>query len=208
MNSISTKTGDKGESGLANGVRLPKSELVFEVLGSLDELNSWLGVLVAEFVAALETSNTPETSKTQKVQTRALKNYQKFLTTQRSFVLELQDTLFYIGAELAGSPKARLQASALTRLEKIATKLQTSFEDGWTTKFLLPGGSRLAAQTDVARAVCRRVERVVVQYSTQQEVAPLVLQYLNRLSDYLYILRCALNSHSDVQEKQFIHTQK
>lgn len=208
MHSISTKTGDKGESGLANGVRLPKSELVFEVLGSLDELNSWLGVLAAEFATALETSNAPETSKTQKVQTRALKNYQKLLTTQRSFVLELQDTLFYIGAELAGSPKARLQASALTQLEKRATKLQTSLEDDWTTKFLLPGGSRLAAQTDVARAVCRRVERVVVQYSTQQEVAPLVLQYLNRLSDYLYILRCALNSYSDVQEKQFIHTQK
>jgi cob(I)alamin adenosyltransferase len=182
MLSISTKTGDLGESGLANGQRLPKHSLVFEVLGSLDELNSWLGVVVAELVDSDFSQHT----------------------LQRAFLLKVQDTLFYIGAELAQSPKTRLKKSALSALEKTSAELQENMRAEWTTTFLLPGGSLLAAHIDVARAVSRRVERVVVQYARTTLVSPLVLQYLNRLSDYLYLLRCEVNLTKKVGEKPFI----
>jgi cob(I)alamin adenosyltransferase len=178
MQSISTKTGDAGESGLANGERLPKHDAVFEVVGTLDELNSCIGLVIA----VLHESH-PE---------------------HRAFLLEIQDTLFYVGAELARSPKAKLTAAALNKLEMIAESLQESMKDEWTTKFLMPGGTVLAAHTDIARAVCRRAERIVVEYSEHQAVSPLVLRYLNRLSDYLYLLRCFFNLSAEVAEKQFI----
>lgn len=182
MQSISTKTGDAGVSGLANGKRLPKSDLVFEVLGSLDELNSWLGVIVAEL---------------------GLPHYAQH-AHQRMVLRSVQDTLFYVGAEVAQSPKVAVKKSALTFLEHQATSLQDSLQDGWTTAFLLPGGSVLAAHVDVTRAVCRRVERVLANYATTTLLSPLLLQYLNRLSDYLYIFRCACNAVEGVTEQAFV----
>src|SRR5260221_228678 len=134
MNSISTKTGDKGESGLANGERLAKDDLIFEVLGTQDELNSWLGLAIAKLPA--------------------------YFGKQKDFLTEIQDALFYIGAELARSPKAKLDQAKLTKLEKNSEKLQAKMVKGWTTKFLYPGGNEAAAILDVARTVARRFERL------------------------------------------------
>lgn len=178
MISISTKTGDSGESGLANGQRIDKDELIFEVLGTQDELNSWIGFALGKLSG----------------------HFQK----QKKFLLEVQDTLFYIGAELARSPKAQLKKSQLTKLETKSEDLQEQMGKGWTTKFLYPGGNESAAILDITRTISRRLERLVVHYAKKEETSPLILQYLNRLSDYLFVLRCYVNWQENYQEKKFL----
>ncbi len=182
MLSVSTKTGDKGTTGLANGQRLPKDALIFEVLGTQDELNSWIGVVIANLDSSFE-------------------SHSKTLT-------EIQEVLFYIGAELAQSPTAKLNSKAVTRLETWSETLQTEMAEGWTTKFLFPGGHPIAAWLDVSRTVARKLERQVIRLSGEQTVSPLILQYLNRLSDYLYVLRCFVNQELAVDEKAFIVNSK
>jgi len=177
MLTISTKTGDMGESGLANGERLPKDSSIFEVLGTQDEVNSWIGLCIAKMSPALE--------------------------EQKKYLLHIQDTLFYIGAELARSHKVSLKESVLTDLEKTSDELQKKMEENWTTKFLYPGGREAAATLDVTRAVSRRFERVIVTYAQKEKVSPIILKYVNRLSDYLYILRCFVNQEEKYSERSF-----
>lgn len=182
MISVTTKTGDKGTSGLANGKRVPKSSFIFEVLGTQDELNSWLGVCISKL--------------------------SDDFADQREFLYEVQDTLFYIGAEIAQSPKAKLEETSLTKLERFSDKLQAGMEDGWTTKFLYPGGNQVAAWIDVARTVSRRFERTVVKHSQEELISPLILKYVNRLSDYLFVLRCYVNSREKYEERKFSYKEK
>lgn len=177
MLSVSTKTGDQGESGLANGKRVAKDDLVFEVIGTLDEVNSWLGLVVAE------------------MDTR----FPDF----RTFLLSIQDTLFYIGAEVAQSPKAKLKNKHLTELESNATELQYQLQDEWHTQFLLPGGTKLGATLDVSRSVCRRLERRMVALARRDTLNPVLIKYINRLSDYLYLLRVFVNHQDEYAEKKF-----
>ena len=177
MTSISTKTGDSGTSGLITGERVTKDAVVFSAIGTVDELNSWLGLLLVLFGDAF--------------------------VPQKKQLLDIQEQLFYLGAELAGSKSAILTATALHALEKNAETLQDTLSDNWHTKFVFPGGSQLGAHCDVARTVCRRAERVLVALSKQQEISKHVMQYINRLSDYLYLLRCFVNEQVGFQERQF-----
>lgn len=176
---VSTKTGDKGESGLADGRRVGKHSLVFGALGDIDELNSWIGIVVAHM------------------------NDRRF-EGQRQVLLKVQEHLFYVGAEVAASPTTHLKAEALKLIEQESNSLQRSMAEGWTTKFLMPGGSPLGGFCDVARSVCRRAERSVAAYGAEGTIPPLVRQYMNRLSDYLYVVRCFVNQELAVAEKQFI----
>lgn len=175
---ITTKTGDTGESGLANGQRLAKDSTFFEVVGTLDELNSWLGLLAVELSTEFP--------------------------VQRAQLFAIQDTLFYIGAEVAQSPKAKLAAAKVKELEKWQSMLEKVLEPNWHTKFLLPGGTLLGAHTDIARTVCRRAERHLIAHQRLQPVSPTLIHYLNRLSDYLFLLRCYFNQQSSYPEKEFI----
>ncbi len=177
MLSVSTKTGDKGQSGLANGERLGKDELIFDVLGTQDELNSWLGLCVAKLSGHFE--------------------------EQKDFLLQIQESLFYIGAELAHSPKVKIEETTLKLLETHSNELQSKMDKDWTTKFIFPGGNEAAAVVDVARTVSRRLERLVVRYSRTTEVSSVIFQYVNRLSDYLFVLRCFVNHEEKYQEKKF-----
>ncbi|HYD35856.1 MAG TPA: cob(I)yrinic acid a,c-diamide adenosyltransferase [Vitreimonas sp.] len=177
MLSVSTKTGDKGVSGLANGQRVGKDELIFEVLGTVDELSSWIGLSLVALSAEF--------------------------AEHKQFLKQLQETLFYIGAELALSPKAKLKKEQLLALETISESLQQHMAEGWTTKFLFPGGSEAAARLDVTRTVARKLERLIVRYSKDVTVSALVFQYVNRLSDYLYVLRCFVNQQEAVVESKF-----
>lgn len=177
MLSVTTKTGDKGQSGLANGQRLSKDALIFEVLGTQDELNSWLGLVIARLSDQFD--------------------------EQKKYLLSVQDTLFYVGAELAQSPTTHLAEASLKELEAQADELQDSMAEDWTTQFLYPGGTEAAATTDLARAVSRRFERVVVRYSQEVPVSPMILKFVNRLSDYLFVLRCYINTKEKYQEKKF-----
>ena len=186
MINISTKTGDQGQTGLANGQRLSKANPRMEVIGSLDEFNSWLGVVVA---------NWPEGLKPQ-------------LKQEQQFLLEIQDKLFEIGAEIAQSPKVKIKAKFLKKLETRSAVLQKQMEQGWHQKFLLPGGSKPAAWLDLARSVCRRTERSLVKLqqqvkNNQEKIRPLLLKTINRLSDYLYVLRCFVNLELGQAEKEF-----
>ena len=174
---VSTKTGDWGESGLITGERLPKSDSLFAGLGDIDELNSWLGLIAAKFGGEFSL-------------------YQRFL-------YRIQDTLFYLGAELAGSKKTKLEKQMVDELEKNSDTLQAQMAEVWHSKFLLPGGTQLGGYLDIARTVCRRSERSVVALARKRTIRPVVLQYLNRLSDYLYILRCYVNHTLQYREKKF-----
>ncbi|PIY80036.1 MAG: ATP:cob(I)alamin adenosyltransferase [Candidatus Pacebacteria bacterium CG_4_10_14_0_8_um_filter_42_14] len=178
--SISTKTGDAGTSGLINGVRLSKDSPIFEVIGTLDELNSWLGLIATH----LDVDHD----------------------AHKRFIYKIQDTLFYIGAELAQSPKTKLQTTAVKALEKQATALQESLSDNWHTKFLLPGGTKLGAYCDLARTVCRRSERRLITLMKVQKVSSNNLKYINRLSDYLFLLRCFVNDAAEYRELEFIES--
>ena len=186
MINLSTKTGDQGQTGLANGQRLSKAEPRMEVIGSLDELNSWLGVVIAHWPEGLE----PQ------------------LKQEQQFLLEIQDKLFEIGAEVAQAPKVAIKADFLEQIEARSTNLQKQMEPGWHQQFLLPGGSKPAAWLDLARSVCRRAERNLVKLQHQAEanekqVRPLLLKIINRLSDYLYVLRCYVNLELGQSEKKF-----
>lgn len=179
MISISTKTGDRGQTGLANSQRVDKDSPIIEAVGAVDELNSWLGLIIAT--------------------THGDQDFKQ----HRRFLLNVQQQLLVIGSELAQSPRPQLQKSDLKHLESTANQLQQSLADRWHTKFLYPGGSPLAARFDIARTVCRRAERRLVELNRHQSLSPLLIKYLNRLSDYLYILRCWANSVADLKEIEF-----
>lgn len=179
--SISTKKGDEGESYLANGRKLAKDDLVFEVLGSIDELNSHIGMVVAQL--------------------------QIDLISEKNILIkqleDVQSNLYLLSGILAQAQQLQFSHTKLAKIEKLGNSLQEQMAEGWTTKFLYPGGSVIGAQLDIARSVCRRCERVIVSLSKREAVNPVVLQYINRLSDFLFILRCFVNLKFGIKEKQF-----
>lgn len=174
---ITTKTGDDGTSALANGRRLRKDSSVFTVLGGCDELNSWIGVVIAHL---------PESA-----------------TDQRAELLRIQRDLYQLSAVFAQAPKIQFEQSVVERIEKASKTVQHELDSGWQTKFSYPGGSVSASWCDVARSVARRVERDVIAYTREHYAPAPVMQFFNRISDYLYLLRCWLNQEADVSERYF-----
>jgi cob(I)alamin adenosyltransferase len=169
LSKITTRTGDDGTTGLADGSRLPKNHPRIALTGSLDELNSHLGVLIAE---TLPDDVSEE-------------------------LLRIQSDLFDLGGVIA-SPGAPCDAGKLARLDAAITKYNADLPP--LKEFILPGGSRTAALCHVARTVARRAERDYLQL-TQNETAPQEgLQYLNRLSDLLFVLSRVLNRAAGQQE--------
>jgi cob(I)alamin adenosyltransferase len=163
---IYTKTGDTGTTSLIGGTKVPKSHLRIESYGTLDELNSQLGLC------------------------------RDLLTNEdsRSTLLEVQDRLFTIGSSLAcdpvKEPKMRipdLKVSDIQFLEAEIDRMDAALPP--MRSFILPGGHPLVSQLHIARCICRRAERACVRLELESlEVEPLILQYLNRLSDYLFVL--------------------
>jgi cob(I)alamin adenosyltransferase len=181
MISVSTKKGDQGQSTLIGSKKIDKDSLVFTVLGDTDELNSWVGLVVSHL-----------DSKTTK----------SHLSIKRE-LLDVQKKLFILSAQIAGSGKVKLTAKDLKKIDLRSKKIQQSMSKNWHSKFIYPGGCKEAACTDLARAVCRRVERSIVAYNKEYDLPPLILQYINRLSDYLYLVRCQLNDLMDIDETEF-----
>ena len=172
---IYTKTGDKGQTSLIGGSRVLKSNLRIEAYGTVDELNSWIGVLRDHDSAG----------------------------THKGTLLEIQDRLFTIGAILASEPgKSKMKIPELKDtdiefLEIGIDKMEESLEP--MKSFVLPGGHPSVSFSHVARCVCRRAERIGVELSQHEEVPAIVLQYLNRLSDYLFVLsrKLSLDNHAE-----------
>ena len=163
---IYTKTGDKGTTSLIGGTKVPKSHLRIEAYGTIDELNSHLGLL------------------------RDLMVHEH----TRGIIAEVQDRLFTIGSSLACDPVKEprmrlpdLDPRDIELLEQEIDTMNTELEP--MKSFIIPGGHPTVSHIHIARCVCRRAERACVRLELESlELEPMILQYLNRLSDYLFIL--------------------
>jgi cob(I)alamin adenosyltransferase len=177
---IYTKTGDKGQTSLIGGTRVPKHHLRIESYGTVDELNSYIG-LIRDY---------------------ALTEHQKWV------LKEIQDRLFTIGSILASDPeKSRmkipdLHLSDIEFLEKEIDDMNEVLPE--LRHFILPGGSNSVSFCHIARCVCRRAERICVHLSEESEVEEQVMVYLNRLSDYLFVLARKLCFDQQVEENKWI----
>lgn len=179
---IYTKTGDQGKTALISGERLPKNSLVFEVLGTLDEFNASLGLVILKFATAPQS---------------------KIITKEKELLTNLQNELFKLGAEVAASPKVKLDNKFVIRLEEEIDFLQDNLGSDWRYKFVLPGGSEISAFLDLSRTICRRLERRMVSLDNERDVREVVLQFINRTSDYLYTLRTWVNKELKTEEIEF-----
>ncbi|HET8829779.1 MAG TPA: cob(I)yrinic acid a,c-diamide adenosyltransferase [Pelobium sp.] len=161
---IYTKTGDKGYTSLIGGTRVPKHHLRIESYGTVDELNSYIGLI----------------------------KDQDILQEDQDVLKEIQDRLFTVGSTLASDPeKSRMQIPDLLDadielLEKQMDEMNTFLPP--LKHFILPGGNTTASYCHIARCVCRRAERLAVHLAETEFVDEKVIIYLNRLSDYLFTL--------------------
>ena len=192
MKKIYTKHGDSGQTGLINNERLAKDSLVFEVLGTLDEFNASLGMIVADWYDDLIEELEEEQQDIQAAQ------------EQYQFLTKLQSQLFKLGAEVAKSPKVKFEAAFLQEMESNIDQLQLSLGEAFWSNFVLPGGSHLAAQVDLSRTICRRLERSLVKLDRERDLRDVLIKFINRTSDYLYILRSWVNQQLKVGEIPFL----
>ena len=162
---IYTRTGDDGTTGLADGSRVAKDGSRIAAIGDVDELNSALGVLLCEAL--------PDSI--------------------RGALSAVQHDLFDLGGEMSVPGHTVIGAAHVSRLERELDALNADLPA--LENFILPGGTRAAAAAHLARAICRRAERSLVTLSHAESVPPLLLQYLNRLSDLLFVAARALNRH-------------
>jgi cob(I)alamin adenosyltransferase len=160
---IYTRTGDDGTTGLADGSRVSKDTPRVEAMGAVDELNSHLGVVLCETL--------PDGA--------------------RACLVDIQHDLFDLGGELSVPGHSLLSEAHVARLERTIDALNAELPP--LKDFILPGGSRAAALTHVARAACRRAERRLVALAAVEAVPEPLEHYLNRLSDLLFVLARALN---------------
>lgn len=163
LSKIYTRTGDKGTTGLGDGSRVPKDHVRVEAYGTVDELNSVIGLLLAE----------------------------ELPVEIRETLTDIQHDLFDLGGELSIPGRSAVADERVARLEAILDKLNAGLEP--LKEFILPGGSRDAALAHLARTVCRRAERRVVTLSKREAVSETAVKYLNRLSDLLFVVARALN---------------
>ncbi len=167
---IVTRTGDDGSTGLADGRRVAKHTPRIEALGSIDELNANVGLLRAE---ALDEDTD-------------------------ALLAAIQNDLFDLGSELALPERAQLTDAHLSRLDTALARYNAGLPP--LAEFILPGGNRAAALAHVCRTVCRRAERRLTALAERELIAPRATQYLNRLSDLLFVLARVLNRRDGGQE--------
>ena len=173
---IYTKTGDKGQTSLIGGTRVPKHHIRIESYGTVDELNSYVGLI----------------------------RDQEIDEHSKKILIEIQDRLFTIGSSLASDPEKSkmkipdLKESDIELLEKEMDEMDKSLPE--MKSFVLPGGHTTVSYCHIARCVCRRAERLTIQLSEDSFVDELVIKYLNRLSDYLFVLSRKLTQDLKAQE--------
>lgn len=184
---IYTKTGDKGMTSLFGGTRVPKHHLRIESYGTVDELNSFVGLI---------RSLNPDKE-------------------TREVLIQIQNQLFTVGSTLATDPEKAVMRSGKQRLkiEKINEAKIRLLEDEIDrmndslpplTHFILPGGNEVVSYCHIARTICRRAERRITQLNETEEVDPLVVRYLNRLSDYFFVLARKLSSDMEAEEIKWV----
>ena len=162
---IYTKSGDKGETSLLGGDRVKKYDLRIAAYGTADELNSWIGLIKDQNIDS---------------------NYTNFL-------VEIQSKIFTIGSHLSalGNKKVNVTIPEIKELDVTAIELKIDeLEENLPPmkNFILPGGHTTVSFCHLARTVCRRCERLVIELSDNEPVNPVIIQYFNRLSDFLFVL--------------------
>lgn len=175
---IYTKTGDKGQTSLIGGTRVPKHHIRIESYGTVDELNSFIGLI----------------------------RDQQIDEQSKKMLIEIQDRLFTIGSSLASDPERSkmkipdLKEEDILLLEKEMDRMDETLPE--MRSFVLPGGHTIVSYCHIARCVCRRAERLTIQLSETANgaVAELVIKYLNRLSDYLFVLSRKLSQDLKAEE--------
>jgi SulP family sulfate permease len=170
LSEIVTRTGDDGTTGIADGSRMPKHAPRIEAIGTVDELNSQIGVLI-------DTAMSEE---------------------NRTLLRDIQHDLFNLGAELAWPEVSQILTDHILDLDQAIVRLNAGLPP--LTEFVLPGGIPAAAQAHVCRTVCRRAERRLTLLSEEELLSPKLGQYLNRLSDLLFILSRSINRNAGQAE--------
>ena len=165
LTQIATRTGDNGTTGLGDNTRVSKNSLRVHAMGDVDELNSNIGVLLCEDMPV----------------------------GVRTLLVEVQHQLFNLGGELSIPGYELLKAEAVLALDAALAEHNAALPT--LQEFILPAGSRAAAQAHVCRTVARRAERAVVALEGQEALKDTPRQYLNRLSDLLFVLARVLNRH-------------
>jgi cob(I)alamin adenosyltransferase len=175
---IYTKTGDDGTTGLMGGTRVKKYDIRLEAYGTVDELNAALGLI--------RSYNIPE--------------------NLAEMLVEIQNKLFNIGSRLASdergnafTEKLSITEQHIAFLEKAIDEMEEDLPE--LTHFILPGGDLAAAQCHVARTVCRRAERRILEFAGSESVQPEIIKYINRLSDFFFVLARKLAADSGIAEK-------
>ncbi len=184
---VYTKTGDNGTTALFGGTRVPKDHERIESYGTVDELNSYIGLV----------------------------RDQEINQHYKNILIEIQDRLFTVGAILATPPEKEVLKNGEKRLQNLGivesdielleNEIDT-MEDSLPqmTHFVLPGGHTTVSYCHLARCVCRRAERLAVHLSHNEPVADIAIKYLNRLSDYLFVLARKLSSDLQADEVKWI----
>jgi cob(I)alamin adenosyltransferase len=172
---IYTKKGDDGTTGLLGGTRVPKHHLRIEAYGTVDELNSYLGLL------------------------------RDLAPAHKEILLFIQDRLFTLGSHLAVDPShegkmklPEIHEADVTALETAMDTMDESLEP--MRNFILPGGNVVVSHCHIARTICRRAERCVAALNDHEKVDDLIMHYLNRLSDYLFVLSRKLTVEFNAEE--------
>jgi cob(I)alamin adenosyltransferase len=163
LSKIYTRTGDGGETGLGDGSRVSKQSLRIEAIGAVDECNSCLGLLLSESLGE----------------------------DLHELLVDAQHDLFELGGELSIPGHDRIRPEHIERLEQVLDRYNAELAP--LKEFILPGGSRAAALCHLTRTVCRRAERRVVALAAAEALSPHCVQYLNRLSDLLFVLSRVIN---------------
>jgi len=176
LNNIYTRTGDDGTTGLVDGSRIAKSDALMAAIGDVDEANSWIGLAAAALDPASD---------------------------EAAMLARIQNEMFDLGADLATPPDIqfgfgphemalRIVPSQIARLEDEIDGMNDAL--GALRSFILPGGTEAAARLHLARAVTRRAERAAVAAGATRDLNPIALNYLNRLSDHLFVLTRHINA--------------
>ena len=166
LSRIYTRTGDDGSTGLGDGTRVHKDSTRVEAMGTVDELNAVIGIMLTEPL--------PETI--------------------RTTLTRVQHDLFDLGGEICIPGHVMVKAERIDALEQTLDELNDDLPP--LKEFILPGGCRAAAYCHLARTVCRRAERQVIKLNHEEAVTEISMQYLNRLSDFLFVMCRVINKHA------------
>ena len=168
LTQIYTKTGDEGKTGLGDGTRVAKFSTRIKCLGSVDELNSIIGLILTENVS------------------------------QKNILKKIQHDLFDIGGELSIPNYIKIDLKKVNFLEQELDRMNDTLPP--LKDFILPGGAKAASYSHLGRTVCRRVERNLFLLNDKEEVNKNALKYINRLSDFLFVLARYINKENNVDD--------